>query len=479
MLNSNQSLKVFILIMFVGFIMRLHGFNNPIADWHSWRQADTSAVSRNFISDGFDVLHPRFDDLSNIPSRLDNPEGYRFVEFPLYNVVQAGLFMIVGIFTLEQWGRLITITMSLLSSLFLYKIVSKYSGLVAGLGAGFFYTFLPYNIYYGQVILPDPAMIAALLGGLYFFDLWLADKKGRWSLFTLSAILMMIAVLLKPYALFYGLVFLVLAYNKFGNNLFKKIQLWLYVAIVSIPFVMWRLWMTQYPEGIPENSWLLNGNGIRFRPAFFRWMVYERLTRLISGYVGIIILAVGLLQLRYEKAKLFYLSFVASALVYVIVFATGNVQHDYYQIVVMPVIAILFGLSAKYFLEVKKFSLFSVRTLVFIFLTAGTFYYSWMLVRDYFNINNHSIVIAGKAVDQFTPLNAKVIANYGGDTSFLYQTKRKGWALLEKSIPEMVKMGAGYLVIANPTPADVLLGQEYKVVKLTKEFILLDITKKP
>ena len=43
----------------------------------------------------------------------------------------------------------------------------------------------------------------------------------------------------------------------------------------------------------------------------------------------------------------------------------------------------------------------------------------------------------------------------------------------------MVKMGAGYLVLVNPTVADQSLGKEYKIVKETKEYILFDITKSP
>src|SRR5207302_6010614 len=62
------------------------------------------------------------------------------------------------------------------------------------------------------------------------------------------------------------------------------------LPICVLPLVLWRQWILQYPEGIPANAWLLNGNGIRFRPAFFRWIFYERLTKLISGYLGIVIL---------------------------------------------------------------------------------------------------------------------------------------------------------------------------------------------
>ncbi|MBP9759174.1 hypothetical protein KBD45_05760, partial [Candidatus Dojkabacteria bacterium] len=54
------------LLLIVGFIVRLYKIDNPVADWHSWRQADTSAVSRNFINDGINTLYPTYDDISSI-----------------------------------------------------------------------------------------------------------------------------------------------------------------------------------------------------------------------------------------------------------------------------------------------------------------------------------------------------------------------------------------------------------------------------
>jgi len=98
---------------------------------------------------------------------------------------------------------------------------------------------------------------------------------------------------------------------------------------------------------------------------------------------------------------------------------------------------------------------------------------SWWQVKDYFNINNRAIVVAGMAVDRLTPKNAEVIANYNGDTSFLYQTKRKGWASFEKPVPEMVQMGADYLVLANPKPADYYFAKEYKLSRKQKTIFCL------
>lgn len=162
------------LILFFAFVVRLYRFDGPVADWHAWRQADTSSVSRNFVNYGFDFLHPRFDDLSNVPSGFDNPNGYRFVEFPVYNAVQAGFFELFGIFSIEEWGRLVTIFSSLLSTVFIYLLVKKHKNETAGLLSAFFFAFLPYNIYFSRVILPDPTMVMASLGGIYFFDKWVS-----------------------------------------------------------------------------------------------------------------------------------------------------------------------------------------------------------------------------------------------------------------------------------------------------------------
>ncbi len=478
--------RVFLLIFILvgAFIIRLYRFNNPIADWHSWRQADTSAVSRNFVKHGFDLFHPRFDDLSNVPSGRDNPEGYRFVEFPLYNLAQAGIFKVFDFFTLEQWGRLVTIFSSIISIFFLYLIVSRHSNKTIGLLAAFFQAFIPYNIYYGRTILPDTSMVMAILGGIYFFDKWveLKSKKqvknNNYLYYILAIIFTSSAFLLRPYAIFFVLPMIVLAYNRWGLNFFKKWQLWFFVVISILPLVLWRLWMTQYPEGIASNEWLLNGNGIRFRPSFFRWIFYERLTKLISGYLGVVIFIFGIINIIKLKEWLFFVSFLVSSLLYVVVFATGNVQHDYYQILIMPSIAIFYAIGSYYLYSwtVKKFPLGKI--ILFISL-AGLFWFGWEQVKDYFNINNSAIIKAGIAVDRLTPKNAKVIANYTGDTSLLYQTKRQGWPSFEKPLPEMIKMGAEYLVLVNPKKEDYELGKTYKVISKTPDYILFNLHQKP
>src|SRR3989304_6819731 len=85
------------IILILAFVVRLYKINRPIADWHSWRQADTAAVARNFIKEGFNPLIPKYDDMSSQANGLDNPKRYRFVEFPVYNLIVAGVWKAVGV----------------------------------------------------------------------------------------------------------------------------------------------------------------------------------------------------------------------------------------------------------------------------------------------------------------------------------------------------------------------------------------------
>lgn len=480
-----KKIEIFLLtlILLFAFIVRLYRFDGPIADWHSWRQADTSAVSLNFVAHGYDLLHPSYDDISNVQTGQDNPKGYRFVEFPLFNVFQAGFFQLFGTFTIEQWGRLVTILSSLFSIIFIYLLTARHFNTTAGLFAAFFFAFVPYNIYYGRVILPDPSMVMASLGGIYFFDVWLEKVKifhaKAYIYYIVAIIFISSALLLKPYALFFVLPLFYLAYKKFGLSLLKKWELWVFAFLTLSPLVGWRFWIIHFPEGVPASDWLFNGNGIRFRPSFFRWIFFERVTKLISGYFGVILLIIGIINIKKIKEYGFFLSFLLASLLYICIFATGNVQHDYYQIVIMPSLAMLYGIGA-YFLytSAKKILFLPVGKIILLLVTFGMFFYGWNQVKDYFNINNPSLVIAGEAVDKLTPKDARIIAPYNGDTSFLYQTKRKGWPSFEHDIPDLIKLGATHLVLVNPKKEDYFFGKTYKIIADKKEYLLFDLKQK-
>jgi len=470
-------------IVFLGILLRLYRFDSPIADWHSWRQSDTSAVSRNFIKSGLDLLHPTYDDISNIQTGYENPKGYRFVEFPIYNFFQAGTFFVTKDFipfTLEQWGRIVTIFSSVVTSIFLFLLVGKYSNKKVAFLALFFYLTLPYSVFYGRVLLPDPFMVMSIMGGIYFFDKWLSlsiqysvSSIKYLSLFFLAVVFTSMAILIKPFALFFTIPMIYLAIKKFGFLFLTKWQFYLFLVLSVTPFAFWRFWMLQFPEGIPASSWLFNGGGIRFKGAFFYWIFAQRISQLILGYFGIALIVFGLVKKESAKHYYFFVSFLLSSLIYLFVIARGNVQHDYYQILIIPTISMFLALGVYEFYAMFKNN--KIIGLISIFTFVGfTYAFSFFQVRDYFNINNENIVVAGKKADALLPKEALVIAAYDGDTTFLYQINRKGWPAFTDSIEELIKKGAQYLVIANPTKSDFDgFGKNFKPIASSEAYLIL------
>ncbi|EKD94471.1 MAG: dolichyl-phosphate-mannose-protein mannosyltransferase [uncultured bacterium] len=440
------------VMLVLGSCVRLYRIDNPIADWHSWRQADTSAVSRNFVKDGINMLYPTYDDISSIQTGIDNPTGIRMVEFPVFNALHASLYKAMPFFTLEKGGRLLTAFISIITAFFLFLLGKKHYSSKIGLLTSFFFLFLPFNVYFSRVILPDPLGVMFAVSGLYFFG------KNNF----ISGILFAFALLQKPYFGVYLLPLIpeFLKKEKFKSNL-------AFALLTFSPFLMWRFWTGLHPEGIPFIKWAFNGDKIRFHPAFFRWLFGERIGILILGTWGLVPFAFGLIRNLKNK---FNLHLTLSMLVYLVIVATANVRHDYYQILIIPSIALTLAIGSNWLWKKSKILLFlSILTMFLI---------SWDKIKPFYQINHYELMTVGKIVDDLLPKDAKIIIPYNGDTAFLYQTNRKGWPAVDNSIDNIIERGADYYVSIDLGSLDSInFAKRFKTIAKTNQYIILDLHK--
>jgi hypothetical protein len=457
------------LLLAAGFYVRLYRINYPLADWHSFRQADTAAVTRNFLRFGIDMLHPRYDDFSDVSGKgLFNPDGYRFVEFPIYNLLHFSLFSLGKSFaSLEFWGRMTTILAGLTSSVLLFFIVRRHTDPQTGLLSAFFYLFLPFNIYFTRVILPDPLMVTLYLAALNLFDVWIVTHKSYFL--YLTAIFGALAILVKPAAVFFLLPITWWFWKKYKFQIIKVPHFYFLHISFAFPLLVWRMWELRYPQGIPAAAWLFNGDHIRFKPAFWRWLFGERLGKLILGVWGLFPFLSGVIQSTQ------FLPWIISAVLYLSVFATGNVRHDYYQIPVIPVISIFLAQGTVYLLKQKFIS----RILV-IFSLVMMLGMSWYDVRGNFNVNNWEITEAGKRIDEITPKDAIVVAPYNGDTAFLYHTNRRGFAYVPLPIKDLIdRYNATYYVSVTYDQQTRAIMEKYTVIEETPRFVIVKLVEPP
>ncbi len=467
-----------ILVVILTIALRLYRVTAPVADWHSFRQTDTASVAQMYVRNGIDLLHPRYQDLSNIQSGKDNPSGWRMVEFPLYQGLAAAAARLYPSVSVDIWLRLVTIFSAAGTAALITLLLFEVSSPLTAVLAGFVYAILPYSVFYGRTILPETfAVFWAMLSIYLSLTATNGAKSSIWGIIA-AAVAGAIAVLVKPTAGFLLLPVPYVILMRHKVSVASVIRLGLYALICLLPFYGWRVWILQYPEGIPVFDWLLNKGNIRFKGAWFQWIFAKRVAELILGYWGIVPLSLGFLVRPGKKEGWLFSVMAAGALAYLTVFAAGNVQHDYYQILLLPVISIYVARGIAFLMTEKMFSpiaRYGVLIASCLFMLA----FSWYTMRTYYWINRPEIIEAGIMADKLLPKDAKVIAPYNGDTTFLYQTKRQGWPL-GFDIDKKLKMGATHYVTVSPTDDDwetMTLAKTYTVLVRNEKFAIIDLTK--
>jgi len=462
-----------IFLFGLSLLPRLYRLDNPIADWHSWRQADTAAVTRNFVKEGLTPLYPKFDSYFALNETGEpNPQRYFFAEFPLYNLMTYPFYRFFGVN--EVYARLVSIVLASLTSVVLYLLVRQFSSERVAFLAGAFFAVLPFNVYYGRVVMPDPTHIFFSVLALYLVSLWTSKEKSAWA--VLAGLATVSALVTKPYALVLALPAGYLLWRKWGAKVIKRADFYLFLALSLLPFLSWRWHINQHPEGMFGTSWLFNQGNIRFTGAFFRWLIFERMNRLIFATGGFVLFWLGIIQGRRHQEGWFYLWWLAGILVFMTVVAKGNVTHDYYQLPLVP-IGCIFMAKGFEFVSMHGRGLWSrlINFSVGIVLVLLMLAFGWYETRGFFNINHPEIVAAGQAVDRLTPADARVIAPYQSDSAFLYQTNRYGWTVGGGLIPEFIKDGATHLVSVNFDETTQEWMAKCQVMEKTGNWALVDL----
>jgi hypothetical protein len=470
-------------ILVIAFVFRLYKINSPVADFHSWRQADTAAVARNFTRTGFDLLHPRYDDLSNIQTGKENPQGYRMVEFPVYNALNAAMFMIAPIISLEVWGRVISIISSLIAIAIVYYFLYKEHSRPAAIVGSVVFATYPFFVFFSRVILPDMNAVGFAMLSIFFLHIFTDSPKAKpnYVWFSLSLVSLAVSLLIKPTIIFYTIPLLYLFLDKYRMQVYKYIPFYIFFILGFIPLVLWRKYILNYPEGIPGSSWLITSvntpqglQNIFLRPAFFRWIFFERINNLILGGYTAFLFLIGLIV----KSKRYFLhSILLSMFAYLFVFEGGNVQHAYYQILIFPGLAIAVGLGAGYLIEHRATFISKAGVYILIALTLGySLVISYNLTKGYYGIPQDLVDIAA-FIKNATNQNDKIITDTLGDTTLLYLSDRKGAPAVYEGLTQLKAKGYKYFVTLSKDVATQIKKEQpsFKVIGENDKFTMFKL----
>ena len=483
--SSNRfglTLFLIVVVTLLTICLRLYKINTPLADFHSWRQADTASVARNFSEDGINLLKPRYDDLSNIQSGLVNPKGYRMVEFPIYNA-EIALLSSTHACSIEVCGRVLSILSAVIIVLVIFYLLLKEHGLLAATVGSLTFAVSPFFVFFTRVVLPDPTAVALAMSSVFFLYLFAENQKNRtlslmW--YTTSLICFSLSLLVKPTAIFYAVPLGYLFIRTYTWDVLKKPMIYIYWIAAFTPLLLWRQYILQFPEGIPASEWLITsvntGGGLMnvfFKPAFFRWIFFERINNLMLGGFLTPFLVIGALsrQKRYLTHTI-----LLGSLAFLFVFQGGNVQHEYYQIMILPAIAMFVGVGIS-FIYTNSRQFISATFLIPIIVATYAFsiFISYYTVRNYYNYSNELVQIS-KIVRDLTDKSDLIVTDTLGDTTLLYLSERRGAPAVYKDLTELKHDGYKYFVTQKIDVADEIIAHKtHTPIFRSDKFVLFEL----
>ncbi|HRN70735.1 MAG TPA: hypothetical protein PLS49_06155, partial [Candidatus Woesebacteria bacterium] len=245
----------------------------------------------------------------------------------------------------------------------------------------------------------------------------------------MSILFYSLSLLIKPIGIFYtiAVLFLFASYYKF--DIFKKWQLYIFFLVGFVPCIFWNIYIQQFPEGIPLNERLFqyasaveNVQNILFSFAFFKTIIMDRLGIVIFGIFlsGFFIIG-SIAQLK----KYFLMSILTSSVIYMLFMHTANFQYEYYQIIILPAIALITGLGIAHILNNRNtFNPFLAYPIIISTILVA-FLVSYDRVKSYYQYPQDVTQIA-KLISTFTQEHDLIITDTEGDPTILYLADRKG-----------------------------------------------------
>jgi hypothetical protein len=454
--TTQRLILAFILVF--GFCARAATFKSPILDHHSWRQADTAAISRNFYRERFNIFYPQVD------WRGDRADGY----------VESGLeplaFAVAALGKMGSFhpelGRLINTLVFLASAGLVWTFVRRRYGGPTGLIATYLYAFgFPLLIYIERAFMNEALLICLSLACLVATQRYLDEPGRRWgSLLLLLGAAGLIGAIKVPYLIILAPV-AGLFLEKAGARGALRWELWLVTAVsLTVAFAWYR-----HAHALGQTTGLSFGLGDKLFDAElmfsgkYPWKLVVRLFKDILGPVGFVAMGVGVWMAFRAGRWCEVLGFFAF-LFYLALVVGGNFMHDYYQLAVMPIAPAiiapaLYALTtvppANRFFRYRYHLLASLLCLAaFASFVRSTSFHSW------YEYGADSALFCD-TVDKFIGRDDRVVFVGNNDPALLFCMDHKGWLVsegesTEERIRSIWKAGATIAVVPGaPLSEDV------------------------
>lgn len=453
------------LLLALHLVAHLPGITDPPLNDHSWRQADTAAVIRNFSEEDSNLLYPRVD------ARGEHV-GITGMEFPLFNHLVHQVNDAVGFS--HATGRPVNVVLTLLGILYLFLLAHLRHGTAVARAAGAAFLTSPLFFFNARQLQPDAWMVSLCLGALFHAARYARDNT-RVDLWVGTALLGL-AMLVKVTAVFVCIPILWLLWEH------RRFQLETVVAaalMAGAPTAAWYVHSMHLSadHGLAGHFNLTEDPGMLLQPSYWLHVFVLRIPSSLATLPAAALAAMGAWT-AWNRRDGLLLSWVASVVLYQGVFAAKTYYHVYYSLPFTAPLALLAALGLHAVLE----RLPRRRAALLAGLALGVVLHTGVRVRGWYALHHTELLRLETFLQGVVPMDARVVVNGGPSPSMVYFSHRKGWTTVNASLTaayltDKAARGARFVVVGRHMEATALgvVPRPACVVKEDDDFLVVSL----
>jgi 4-amino-4-deoxy-L-arabinose transferase-like glycosyltransferase len=482
-------------LVVLGLGLRLINLTNPPLDYHADRQLHSAIIAR-----GIYCQMTACGDESFRQTAIALWKGETVYEPQILERLVALTYILIGNETL--WViRILNAIFWLVGGAALFILARWMTSTDGAITALALYAILDFFVLINRAFLPETFMLMwTILASLALYR-WMATHRWKWAI--LAGILSGVAILVKVVAVFpilCMLLLLVLANNQYKlKRIFSDPQVWFMgLVTVFIPSLYYLISIGPRSSGFFE-FWTLSFIRLLFQPSFYlAWLSF------IHGLVGLSLLGLGLCGSFYlpRLGRAVAWGWWLGYLLYGLFLPHQVSTHDYYNIFLVPMLALsLAGLAKIFFTKLNSQPTFSQVLVLGIALT-GILYSAWLTRNTIMASNMRQEITAWKRMGEELPIDGEVVAltqdygnrlRYYGNRSFILwpyswdfdlTLKRGGNVGSFQENFNQYTTNAKYFLVSYFSELDVqgelkrMLYDHYPLIKQGDGYILFDLSQR-
>jgi len=319
------------ILLLIGLAVRLYGLTDPPLDYHPTRQLMNAIVARGMYYQMQPAADPQVRasaiQLMNAVEQ-DEPRIENFLVALTYLII-GGEYVWVG----RIYSSLFWIAGGIVLFLLARRMVSARAAAVS-LG---FYLLLPFATYASRSFQVDPLMVLCIISTAYAFYRW--GEEQTWKRAILAGLLAGLTILVKVTAALplIGLAVGVALSQVGFRRALKSPKVWVILLLAALPGVLYYFIGISSRAASYFSFWNLSLARKLLDPSYYvRWLSF------LHGVVDLTIffIALGGMLIAPPKARALLAGMWIGYFIYGLFFPFQILTHDYYHLMLMPILAL-------------------------------------------------------------------------------------------------------------------------------------------